>query len=594
MDTTTVNALGWALIHSLWQGVAIGVLFAVLNVAMRKTGPNARYLVGYAALLAMPFGAIATFIALFQPAGESAATVVQSMPALERISQVTLQVSERPASGGLPYLEIVVWIWAAGVIAMSAWSLGGWVVAQRLNRRSKTELPQVWQSRLADLSRRLGLRRGVRLCESAIAQVPAVIGWLRPLILIPAGALINLSTEELEAVLAHELAHIRRLDYLANLLQRAVETLMFYHPAMWWISRRIRAERENCCDDLAVAACGSRFVYARALTALEQLRCGSPQFAMAATGGPLLSRVRRLLGKDDEHRRALPVWIAIATVIVGVLAVSSGIRLRAQNGSAPSPQAADSPASQPGPAAPRRVSARRVNAKAPVAPASMASEPTPAEIPAPAPFAPAPTPRAAVTPSPEMPEPPGITPVARPIALVAQATPPPAPAPPAKREGYLAGLVDAGYTQVSVDDIISLRDNGVETKYIHGIMKSGFGTPTPKDLINLHNNGVSPEYVRLAVEAKIPNLNVDRIIHLAQNGVHLDNIQRILAMGFGPFTTDQMIELNNNGISADLFEALKDAGFTKIDAHQAVVAQQNGLSPRSLRSLRDQGFKGLT
>ncbi len=178
------------------------------------------------------------------------------------------------------------------------------------------------------------------------------------MILVPAGALINLSANELEAILAHELAHIRRFDYVANLLQSAIEALMFYHPGVWWIGKRIRAERENCCDDLAIAACGDRVVYARALTALEELRSGYPRFAMAATSGPLLSRVRRLLGKDDPRRRSLPVWMALATVLVAGLVASSGLRLRAQ--STPTPPSPPEAAT----AAPARRHARMLRSRA--------------------------------------------------------------------------------------------------------------------------------------------------------------------------------------------------------------------------------------
>jgi beta-lactamase regulating signal transducer with metallopeptidase domain len=553
MNRTLVDALGWALIHSLWQCAAIGILFAAANLTLRRAGANLRYMLSYAALLAMPASAAATFFALFNHQDVSTALPL-SMPVLTRIATDHLPSAAIAASSNsLPYLNIVVWFWLTGVVAMSAWSAAGWFIAQRMKRRSKRALPPIWQSRLADLAGQLGIRRGIRLCESTLAQVPAVIGWIRPVILIPAGALINLSVQELEAILAHELAHIRRFDYVANLLQSAIETLMFYHPAMWWIAKRIRAERENCCDDLAVVACGDRVVYARALTALEELRSGYPQFAMAATAGPLLSRVRRLLGKDDPRRRSLPVWIALATVLIAVLAVTSGIRLRAQNNPVP-PQA-------------------------PAPPAAVQSVPL--------------KPRAARAPKPSVP-PAG--------AQVAQATPepptPPAPGSPgtssSHREGYLAGLVDAGYTQVSVDDIIALRDNGVEPKYIQAMLRAGFGTPSPKDLINLHNSGVSPDYARKAVAAGIPNLNVERMIHLAQNGVDLDNVQRIHALGFGPFSIEQLIELHNNGVPSGLFEALKESGYTKVDAHQAVEAQQNGLSAKSLRNLRDQGFKGLT
>ena len=594
MKETLVEALGWALIHSLWQCAAIAVFFATANLALRRASANARYLLAYATLLAMPAAMAATFVALFQR-HDSAAALAGATPTFARIATVELPSAINVApSHAVPYLQIVVWFWIAGVVAMSAWSTTGWLVAQRLKRRSKHALPEIWQSRLATLAGQLGIHRAIRLCESTLAQVPAVIGWIRPVILVPAGALINLSAQELEAVLAHELAHIRRFDYVANLLQSAIEALMFYHPAAWWVGQRIRAERENCCDDLAIAACGDRVVYARALTALEEMRGAYPQFAMAATGGPLLDRVRRLLGKDDPRRRSLPVWLALVTVLVAVLAVSTGIRLRAQAPPVP-PVPPVAPTEQPLP---------------PAAPIS----PTPPATPAPAaaayqPSFQAPPPPAApiAAPEPEAPEPPAIAP-----ASIGEATSRWVQAqfaaaqkshvndvamnggPSGHRDGYLAGLVDAGYTQISVDDIIALRDNGVEPKYIQGMLKAGFGTPSPKDLINLHNNGVSPEYARKAVAAGIPNLNVERMIHLAQNGVNLECVQRIHALGFGPFSIEQIIDLHNNGVSPELFEALKESGYTKIDAHQAVEAQQNGLTAKSLRNLREQGFKGLT
>ncbi len=604
MNRTLVDALGWALIHSLWQCAAIGILFAAANLTLRRASANLRYMLSYAALLAMPTSVVATCFALFKHHDLSVA-LPPSMPVLSRIATDHLpSAAIAPSSNPVPYLTMVVWFWLAGVVAMSVWSATGWFIAQRLKRRSKRALPQIWQSRLADLAGQLGIHRGIRLCESTLAQVPAVIGWIRPVILIPAGALINLSAQELEAVLAHELAHIRRFDYVANLLQSAIEALMFYHPAMWWIAKRIRAERENCCDDLAIVACGDRVVYARALTALEELRSGYPQFAMAATGGPLLTRVRRLLGKDDPRRRSLPVWMALATVLIAALAVTSGIRLRAQSDPDPVPPQPPVPpaAVQSVPATPRAPRAPVPNAEpaesiepsAPrvfVAPAAASvgygisagsgeGVAAPASSAAPGASATAPTPFAAV----------GAYHVAALAAPAQSAT----VAAANHREGYLAGLVDAGYTQISVDDIIALRDNGVEPKYIQGMLRAGFATPSPKDLINLHNSGVSPEYARKAVAAGIPSLNVERMIHLAQNGVDLDNVQRIHALGFGPFSIEQLIDLHNNGVPSGLFEALKETGYTKVDAHQAVEAQQSGLSAKSLRNLREQGFKGLT
>jgi hypothetical protein len=163
----------------------------------------------------------------------------------------------------------------------------------------------------------------VTLLESSLVDVPTVIGFLKPVVLLPATALGGLTLQQVEAILAHELAHIRRHDYLVNLLQTLVETVLFYHPAVWWVSRRIRIERENCCDDLAVSLCGDPVTYATALAELEAMRSSGPvperHIAMAATGGSLLQRVRRLLGAPTSHSGRGPAWLAggVALLLVG-------------------------------------------------------------------------------------------------------------------------------------------------------------------------------------------------------------------------------------------------------------------------------------
>ncbi len=149
--------------------------------------------------------------------------------------------------------------------------------------------------------RRLGIRRAVQVVQSAVVQVPLVVGWLRPIVMLPASALSGLSPAQLESIIAHELAHVRRHDYLVNVLQSVAEALLYYHPACWWISRRIRVEREHCCDDIAVAMCGDGVTYATALADLETRRRDAA-FALAATDGPLIQRVRRVIAPaSDTH-----------------------------------------------------------------------------------------------------------------------------------------------------------------------------------------------------------------------------------------------------------------------------------------------------
>jgi hypothetical protein len=213
------------------------------------------------------------------------------------------------------------------VALVSLYHFGGWLQARRLTLRGTRPVSEAWVMTFRRLRHRLGIERAVVLLESSAVSVPAVVGWLRPVILVPASVFAGLTPEQLEAVLAHELAHVRRHDYLVNLIQAMVESLLFYHPAVWWVSRQVRLERECCCDDLAVAVCGDRLGYARALTVLEGMREGMrapvPQLALGASGtdgGSLLRRIRRIAGLPERNGAASPAWLTGASVQDGVRA----------------------------------------------------------------------------------------------------------------------------------------------------------------------------------------------------------------------------------------------------------------------------------
>lgn len=298
--------VAWALAHFLWQGALVGILLAGALALLGKKSPSARY--------AMAAGAMVVLLALpvitalwLAPAGEAgpvplAAPAALSAPAETPDSAVSAApvsaetAAATSASRLQPLLPWFLVFWVAGVAVLSCYQLGGWLQARRLERRGTRAVAERWEEVVATLRTRLGIAQGVRILESSGVSVPAVVGWLRPVILVPASALAGLSPQQLEAILAHELAHVRRHDYLINLLQTVVETLLFYHPVVWWVSRVVRQEREHCCDDLAVAVCGDRLVYARALADLEGLRTPSPRLAMASDGGSLLARIQRLAG----------------------------------------------------------------------------------------------------------------------------------------------------------------------------------------------------------------------------------------------------------------------------------------------------------
>jgi TonB family protein len=243
-------------------------------------------------------------------------------------------------------LPLIVLSWCAGVLLLTVQLAGGWWRLTRIARRATPIVAGRVTVALPALAGRLGITREVRLVESALVRVPSVIGWLRPVVVFPVSALAGLPPSHLEAILAHELAHIRRGDFVVNLVQCVVETLLFYHPAVWWVSRRIRVEREQCCDDLAAALSPTRVAYARALTSLEELQDRGRPVAVAANGGELLQRIRRILDPPAVRSR----WsggIAMIVVLTVLLMSAGGQTLPASDESDSESSAAASAASIP-------------------------------------------------------------------------------------------------------------------------------------------------------------------------------------------------------------------------------------------------------
>jgi beta-lactamase regulating signal transducer with metallopeptidase domain len=231
------------------------------------------------------------------------------------------------------WLSFVVWGWLAGVTALLARFAGGCWRVHRLRVAALAEAVSQWQSASERLARRLRLGVAFRVVETGLVDAPGVIGWIRPVILLPVAVLTNLTPVQIEAILAHELAHIRRRDYAVNLLQTVAETLLFYHPAVWWVSARVREEREHCCDDVAVEVCGEPRAYAAALAELASWRTRETALAIGAADGSLLARVRRLLRvEEDDEPRSIGglVVMALAMLLAAGIAVQSSSTLAAQ------------------------------------------------------------------------------------------------------------------------------------------------------------------------------------------------------------------------------------------------------------------------
>ena len=338
-----IEALGWTLVHFLWQGVAVAVLVALLRAAFHSS--RGRYAIAVSALLTCAVLPVVTFLTSLPaplPAPQAIPVTAEAPSRATNDSPSVTLSSPVPAPLPVPdfhifapgpleilhrYLPTVVALWMAGVVLMAGRLLGGCWTIHRLRRVGISPLPEHWRARVRALSRSVGVRRSVEVVASAVVKVPIVVGVLRPMILMPVATVLGLTHDQLETILIHELEHVRRYDGLVNLLQRLVETILFYHPAVWWISGRVRIEREHCCDDAVAARVDAR-TYAGALATLEELR--APALAVAASEGPLLSRVRRLLTIDLESRQPARVtlpqafgMLAIVSVAVAVGAIRS-------------------------------------------------------------------------------------------------------------------------------------------------------------------------------------------------------------------------------------------------------------------------------
>jgi GWxTD domain-containing protein len=317
VQTPLAQAIGWTLVHSLWEGALVALVLAAALGALRSS--RARYAATCLAMLAMLAGFGFTFTREMPRQRSRVVTVVNARNALLPAGfEGPNRVVQRRAADLLPWLAP---FWIAGVAIFHLRSLASWMAARRLRRTGVCLAPDLWRERLDRLGARVRLSRPVTLLESCLAEVPVVVGYVRPAILMPVGLLAGLPAGQVEAILLHELAHIRRYDYLVNLLQSAVEGFLFYHPAVWWISGLIRAERENCCDDVVVATHGDAHEYAAALATLEENRWSGQAAAPAATGGNLMQRIRRLLNLPEAPRRALTpafsaVILAIAAAVV--------------------------------------------------------------------------------------------------------------------------------------------------------------------------------------------------------------------------------------------------------------------------------------
>ena len=538
----TMRTLGWSLLHFVWQGFALAAFASIAMTFFRRA--SARYIIGVLTLFAMVASVAMTFVMLMNSQSALQATEAVATPVVLFAQKTFFAQTVRPVLTGTPVVKslstqifpLMVQFWLAGVFFFTLRTAGGLIYLERLRRAASFSVGPALLAKCRELQARLGINRVIRFCECSWLDAPAVIGWFRPVVVLPVRALTGLTEDQIEAVIAHELAHIRRFDAFVNLFQVAAESLLFFHPAVWWLNKRVRAERENCCDDVAVAACGNHLGYARALTTMEEWRA-TPAFSLAANGTPLAARISRILGlRHAAETRAAGLGAGFACFGAAVIAASLLYGVSH-------------------PAAAARIKTAIVS--------SWADDPAPDAL----------SNQAASTPKPN--------------AKAPKVNPSPQPDPqetsqPSPKGSYVEEMKSAGIDTSDVDKLISLKIQGVTAQYIRDIRAAGFN-PTADELIGMKVQDVSPEYIKAIRDAGYtPNLN--EIIGMKVQGVTTEYIKQMRDLGFQP-TLNQIMGMKVQDVTPEYVKKMRDLGFQP-NADQIIGLKVQDITPEYIQQMR--------
>lgn len=549
LSPSAMHFLGWALLHFLWQGTAIAAVAAAAMALCQR--PSARYAIGVGALVLMLLAPLVTFFAAQGPSG--AADTAKSSP-LATAAWPTA-TGRDAASGTTPSINVpkalpgfvegwLVEAWLLGVAFFSLRSAGGFFLLERERRRQARVVGDRILEICYSLQDRIGLTRAIAYCECKWLQAPAVVGWFRPVVFLPVSALTGLSESQLEAVIAHELAHIQRLDAFVNVFQVCVETLLFYHPAVWWLNKRIRTEREHCCDEMAVALCGDRVEYARALTMMEEWR-SAPVFAMAANRGPLTERVVRVLGLKTlgAGMRGIGLTGSALCLTAALIAGNALIEMAHPKSALAAIQIA-------------RIETNYLQQHSAVASAQA-------------------KPSAGRSQSAAQ----GSTSSSSASAVSAASA--------STSSSYIDGMKAAGLGDLSVDQLIALKVQDVTPDYVREMHDLGMQLDA-NTLIAMRVQDITPEYVR---EFHAVGLSPDQnhLIALKVQGADGEYYKSLKEAGLNP-DVDHLIALKVQGVTPEYVKELRAAGLA-MTVDQVIAMKVQDVSPSYLKGLHDQGIE---
>ena len=585
--THTIEAVAWTLIHFCWQGAAIAALYAAAARLLAHRSSNSRYVAALAAMLLMlalsaatfswemrsgESTSFASFLATPAPAAATAGdhTGYKFSPTVTPVSDSSRGIADVSSiTEWLPWIDA---FWIIGVVILSCRSVGGWWLIQRLRTAAAEDAPAAVIASFQRIAAALGLERPVTLRVSRTIAGPLTVGVMRALVLLPLSAVTSLSEEELQVVLAHELAHIRRADFFWNLVQTFIETLFFFHPAVWWIGGRLRHERELCCDDLALTVCPDRLVYARALYRLEEQRRSNWHFAMALDGHQpaqtLRMRIARILGEPLARTAGRgPFSIAAAGALLVVLMLPVPQVMASLD---PSPHLAPANIDVDVVAPPLN------HILAPPATSSEASHAAPAANAK----ASASASRQSQAESSQQNENESAAPAAQ------QST-----TAPGKHRDYIDEMRAAGY-DVDLDKMVAMKIQGVTPEYAQQMSQIGFGKLTADQLIACKIQDVTADYIAKMKSAGY-DADIQKYISMKIQDVTPEYAEKMAQLGFGKLSADDLIGAKVQDVTPDYIAQLKHDGLEVKTIHDAISYRIFNVTPEFVAGMKAAGFDNL-
>ncbi|MDE1177243.1 MAG: M56 family metallopeptidase [Edaphobacter sp.] len=603
-----IPILGWTLIHACWQVIAVVLAYRLLDSLLSRSRSAMRYTIALAAMMGIGLLSVVTFgyeyrrvateshLQMQRAANggaegtaecNSASTLAgangtpdQEQGTLVRTWQSARRGTEAVflavSNDAMPWIDA---LWFAGVMALSVRMLGGWFHLRSLRRSTRAQAPTAVYAAFVCLAQQMGITKKVDLFVCSRICGPVAMGVLRSIVLLPVSALTQLSPEQLEVVLAHELAHIRRADYLWNMFQSMIETLLFFHPAVWWMGARTRQLRELSCDDSALACCGDPVVYATALLRLEEQRHAQLRLAMAFrgdSGAGLKLRIVRMLegtaGKQNIQRgEVVPLSMAGLFMLLGAIVLPAPHVLA--KGATVIPAAPTALAVPTKPVPPRLPAvAPAIRPVAPLAPLAAVSVAAPAvhlqqNIQ---------TLNSAMSSA---------------SAATSAITATTMDGTGGVQDHYAAAMSRLGYT--NAESLVAMKINGITPEYAEKMALTGYGKPSANDLIALHIFHVTPEEAEKLRAAGSGPTTIQDLIRYKIFKVNAEYIEAMKAVGLGSLSSEKIVVLRIQNVTADFARSARKQ-YPDLTVDQLIQMKVFRIDDQFIERARSLGITPLT